>query len=380
MDVTAYLAGAEYRLRDAVRELLGAPGAILGRWAVRPLAGGASAADPTRAVALLHGHARVGGEERPWQLVLKGFAPTPERADPAGIDHWAREWLLYRSGALAALPGGVAAPRGLGCDEEVADARWLWQEYVADAAPGRWTIAQWGATARRLGACNGAYLAGRPLPMEETLRGDRLRALLIRSRPLVARIAAAADDPAVRHWYPRPIVDAILGLWEERETFCAALDGFPRVFAHGDAIRRNLLLRRGPDGHDTTVLIDWEFAGCYAAGEEVGQTLSTAAAFYDLAPDELPALDVVLFDGYVAGLREAGWRGDPRQVRFAYLAHAALRNAFNAVGTVVPEPERLPAIRANFGHEWADLAARRAALRPILLGYADEARALLPAL
>ena len=86
--------------------------------------------------------------------------------------------------------------------------------------------------------------------------------------------------------------------------------------------------------------IDWEFAGHYAPGEEVGQTLSVASAFYDVAPADLPDLDAALFAAYLAGLRDAGWRGGPaaeRRVRFAYAAHAALRNLFNAVGASVPD-------------------------------------------
>lgn len=115
----------------------------------------------------------------------------------------------------------------------------------------------------------------------------------------------------------------------------------------------------------------------YAVGEEVGQTLSVAGAFFDVAPTDLPTLDEALFAGYVAGLRDAGWQGDLRAVRFAYTASAALRNAFNAVGTVVPDPARRAAAYENYGHSWEALAERRAVLRPFLLAWADEARTLL---
>ena len=102
-----------------------------------------------------------------------------------------------------------------------------------------------------------------------------------------------------------------------------------------------------------------------------------AAAFYDLEPKDLPELDEALFAGYLAGLRDAGWRGDPRPVRFAYAAHAALRNAFNAVGTRVPDEARRAAANQTYGHTWEELAERRAAVRPFLLERADEARGLL---
>ncbi|HEV7216701.1 MAG TPA: hypothetical protein VGP33_16465, partial [Chloroflexota bacterium] len=87
-----------------------------------------------------------------------------------------------------------------------------------------------------------------------------------------------------------------------------------------------------------------------------------------------------LFAGYLAGLQDAGWRGERRQVRFAYTAHAALRNAFNAVGATVPDDAGRAAAHQNYGHSWEELAERRAAVRPYLLRYATEARRLLEAL
>ncbi len=173
------------------------------------------------------------------------------------------------------------------------------------------------------------------------------------------------------------MVDAILRLWAERDVFCTALERLPQTFGHGDAIRRNLVAGRVVDGAEVTVGIDWEFAGLYAVGEEIGQTLSTASALYDVEPADLPALDEALFEGYVAGLRDASWRGDESQVRFAYVTHAALRNAFNAVGASVPDEARRTAAQQNYGRSWEELAERRAVLRPLLLQRAEEARRLM---
>ena len=97
-------------------------------------------------------------------------------------------------------------------------------------------------------------------------------------------------------------------------------------------------------------------------------------------PADLPALDEAIFASYLAGLREAGWRGDPPPVRFGYAAHAALRNAFNAVGASVPGEAGRAAALQNYGHTWEALAERRAAVRPFLLARADEARRLLAAI
>ena len=381
LDARAWLDGeATGRLQEIVRQVLGEPGATLGAWEITPLLGGMGAFNAARALCLVQGTAQMDGTEQPWSVVLKGFAPVAERHDPAHFDYWKREWLLYDSGFLDALPPGLSAPRCYGTDRTDDGARWLWLEYVREEGERRWSPAHWVRAARGLGRFNGAYAAGRPLPRVPWLGGQRLRTWVERHEPLVARIAVAPDNPAVAHWWPRPVVAEILRLWAERDRFYAALEQLPQAFGHGDAIRRNLLARRGASGEEEIVGIDWEFAGQYAVGEEIGQTLSVASAFFDVDPHDLPALDEALFASYLGGLRDAGWRGDPRPVRFACAAHAALRNGFNAVGASVPsEAQRAMALQ-NYGHTGEALAERRAAVRPFLLARADEARALLATL
>ena len=326
---------ASERLQAVVRLALGEPGATLGAWGAEPLMGGAGAFNPRRSLYSLQGAARVGPAQRSWSVILKGFAPVAARDDSVQGDEWKREWLVYDSGILDALSAGPQAPRCYASDERADGSVWLWLEHIREDGERSWSLARWALAARHLGQFNGASLAGRSRPWPPWLGGRRLRAWVERHRPLVAQIAAAPDNPDVRRWWPRPVADAILRLWEERDTFCAAL------------------------------------------GEEVGQTLSVAGAFFDVAPADLPALDEALFASYLAGLRDAGWRGDPVPVRFAYAAHAPLRNAFNAVGASVPDAARRAAAQQNYGHPWEDLAGRSAALRPFLLDRADEARRLM---
>ena len=380
-DVRERLTGVDVqRLQEVVRVALGAPGAVLSDWDVAPLKGQFGASTGGSWLCLLTGTARVGLAEHPWRLVLKGLTPVAGQADPTHISYWKREPMLYVSGLLDALPPGLSAPRCYRCDDQGDGTLRLWLEHVRDDGERVWPPARWALAARHLGQFNGAYLTGRPLPHAPWLGGRRLRSWLERHGPLVARIAVAPRNPDLRRWWPQPMVDAILRLWSERAAFCAALEQLPQTFGHGDAIRRNLFARRGADGSEQTVGIDWEFAGYYAAGEEVGQTLSVAGAFFDMEPADLPALDEALFAGYLAGLGDAGWQGDPRPVRFAYAAHAALRNAFNAVGASVPGDTGRAAAQQNYGRTWEELAGRRAEVRPFLLERADEARRLLAAL
>ena len=339
------------------------------------LKGRFDALDLARSVFDVQGMGRVGGAERPWSLVLKVLGPAAGPDDPTLAGYWKREMLLYGSGLLDDLPAGLRAPRCYGYDEPIDGVVWLWLEHVREDGERMWPLARWALAARHLGRFNGAYLAGRPLPRAPWLGGRRLRTTLERHRSHVAQIAAAPDNPELRRWWPPRVVAAILRLWEERDTFYEALERLPQTFCHGDAIRRNLLA-----GADETVAVDWEFAGHYAVGEEVGQTLSVASAFYDVEPADLPAMDEALFANYLDGLREAGWRGNSTQVRFAYAAHAALRNLFNTVGAFVPDDRRGTAALEKYGRTWEELAERRAAIRPFLLDRADEARSLMDTL
>jgi len=334
-------------LADVVRAALAEPSATIISSQVEPRQGG-------RRVHVLSGTARVGSASRPWRVVRKLVDAANEV-----------EARLYASGVLDDLPVGIRAPRCYGWDDG-----WLWLEHLEEDEPRHWSTQHWTHAARQLGQLNGAYLAGLPLPAKAML-SPRLRELLDRQAPLVERIAAAPDDPRVRHWWPRVTVDAILSLWHQRESFCAALERMPQTFCHGDAIRRNLLFRG-----NQLFAVDWEQAGLYAPGEEVGQMLSIAAAFFDTEPADLPALDEAIFAAYSEGLGPC----DTRQLRFAYAAHAALRNLFNAVGTAVPSDEGAAAAVSNYGHTWDALAERRAMIRPFLLARADEARALMEAL
>jgi hypothetical protein len=373
LDVRERLAGAAAgRLREAVRTALREPGAVLGGWDAVPVQRAAS-----RSLYLLAGAARVGAAEHPWRVVLKVLGPVAGQQDPTHIFYPKREPQLYQSGLLDDLPAGLRAPRCYGCDELADGTIWLWLEHVREDGARAWPLARWSLTARHLGQFNGAYLGARPLPHAPWLGGRRLRTWLERHGELVARIAAAPLNPEVRRFWPQPVVDALLRLWEERDAFCAVLERLPQTFCHGDAIRRNLFARRRTDGSEETLAIDWEYAGHMAVGEEIGQTVSVASAFFDVAPADLPALDEALFAGYLAGLRDSGWRGDERPVRFAYATHAALRNAFNAVGATMPDEAARMAAQQRYGRTWEELAGARAAVRPFLLDRAQEARGLM---
>ena len=238
---------------------------------------------------------------------------------PAAQTYWKREALVYGSGLLRDLPTGFSAPRCFGIDEQP-DGIVLWLEDVTESGEERWSLNRYGEVAHHLGRFNGAYLAGHPLPEAPWLCRDMLRW----REPLVARFWNHLDErrteTRVRRGWPGDLLDHAHLVWAERGRFFAALAQVPQVLCHGDADCRNLLVRRGPGGTET-VAIDWAYLGPQAVGTDA-MTLAAQGVLWarDREPDELPALSRACYEGYLTGLREAGWTDDERPVRLGYVA------------------------------------------------------------
>lgn len=337
------------------------------------------------------------GRSVSWSLILK-IVQSPEGAEPRpgywpgvflptdGLDsppmYWKREPLAYQSGLLDDLPAGPAAPRCFAVLEQSPSIYWLWLEEIADAYAGRWTLARYADTARQLGRFNGAYLAGRPLPDHPWLGYRWMRAWLeqIAQQGGMQRIVSAArQQPAVRPAFPRSMAERLVHLWRERELFLAALDRVPQTLCHRDAFPANLFARCSPDGREELLAVDWSFVGIGPVGEEIPSLVAIPP------PPEMggvgPAeLQQPVFEGYIQGLREAGWNGDVAVVRLGYAASAALRYSCLTAGVVLLnaiEPNLRAAMEQRHGRPIEEVLKQQAALFSFCLELADEARELM---
>jgi Phosphotransferase enzyme family len=369
-------------LEPMVRDLLGEPAAVVaGEWFYSALSGGAR---DGLGLYRVTGSARVGGATQPWALVVKMSAAT-DGADQGAWDYPAREGLVYGSGLLAALPGGLVAPRCLAVETQPDGTSWLWLEAIAEAHPGPWPLERYAWVGRRLGRFNGAYLAGVPLPNQPWLSRGFLRSWVgvEPAGPAVAeleRLAGPGGPPLLRQLYPPPVIAELRRLWDERERFLAALDRLPRTFCHHDAFRRNLLVRRGPEGEEL-VALDWTQAGHGAVGEDLAQLVVASLLYFETAGIAPRDLDATCFAHYVAGLREAGWVGDKRLVRLGFTANAALHNTVGLLHLVLPvvtDPALRLGVEELLGRPFAEVVDGWAALWSFQLELAEEARALLP--
>jgi hypothetical protein len=281
------------------------------------------------------GQGRDQNQTIPWSLILKVLYPTGDNTDVSTWNYYKREADAYQSGWFDDLPDGLAAPRHFGVVECPDGTCWIWLEDIADEIGPQWPLEHYGVVARHFGHFNGAYLAGRPQPDWPWLSSGWLRQFVAQAGPAMPLLRDSLAHPLIRRWLPGDASDRLFWLWAKRDVFLDALDRLPQTPCHLDVFRRNLFARRTAEGNDQTVVVDWAFAGQGAVGEELVPLIQASVNFFEVDLDQAQTLEEIVFAGYLAGLRDAGWPGDPRQVRLGYVAAASLRYRFAELGRVL---------------------------------------------
>ena len=272
---------------------------------------------------------RVRAEGR--SFILKVVSPGREGAaagwaasdDPTHWNYWAREALAYEHGVTASYAAdGLAGPDLLAQypRPDGAIALWLADAVAEGALPGpRWSLDDYARFAHRLGMAQGR-LAGGAAPDYPWLSQRFLRRYSL-SKPYDPALLdddAAWAQPLVRDHFPAALRPALIRFHGEREWFFDLLERLPRTLCHLDIWPNNLFARA--DGR--FVLVDWAFVGDGALGEDVGNLVPDAVFDLFVPARDLPELDRVVYAGYLAGLRAAGWDGDERLVRLGMCASA----------------------------------------------------------
>lgn len=363
-------------LTPLVRRALRRDAAEVTTWAADRIYGGLGFA---AAIYRVSGDAQDAGERVPWSLILK-ITPRPEgRDDPSDARYWKREALVYRSGFLEGLRGGLASPRCYDVIER-ADEVWLWLEEIQDAHGGLWPLERYSAAARHLGHFNGERAAREPPPEARSwLSRGWLRAWVGSRAPIMARLDELLRHPAAARFYPPDVARAYRRLWDEQERFLDALDGLPQTLCHRDAFRRNLFARGGDPEPGQTVAIDWADAGVGAIGEDLAPLVIAGVLFHEIDLVDLPRLDRMAFAGYLSGLRDAGRSDHPKLARLGFTASAAMRYGLGSLQMlpILQDERQLAYVERALGRRIGEIADHGVNLHRFLLGLADEARAIL---
>jgi hypothetical protein len=322
-------------LEGPVRSLLRDPAAHVTEWSHEPIA--YDFLNPSSGGVYRFTGSASGAD---WSLVLKVSRSTESLDDasplPSGLAEiraeavrWDRELLAYESGFLAGLQGGFVAAECHGGARYDDDTAWLWLEDLGDSATGPWPLERWASVGSELGRFNGGYLAAGDVPEHGWLGRNWLRIWVTRLTPFhfgVPLEGAVWDERLAREAYPAALRDRLGAVWSDRERRLRAVEALPRTCSHLDAHRRNIFLRG-----DQVVAIDWGLVGLAAPGEEIASTLVGTVASGEVPLEQAPDLAAILYESYVDGLRDAGWRGRERDVRLAFTTAAALR-AFSVLG------------------------------------------------
>jgi hypothetical protein len=363
-------------LRDPVRRALGSATADVQSWDVRPLGNVANAV--TGGVYRVRGTASDASAPVSWSLVLKACHDPGEEQhhDARAHNYWKREFLAYGSGLLEDLPPGVRAPRFYGAVERPDGGTWLWFEDLTDAYGSPWPLERYGLAARHAGQFNGAYLTGRPIPDLPWLSVRAGLSFFDQMGPSLERVDALGDHPLVRReWPDATVLERSARLWREREAFYTALARLPRTLCHMDLFRLNLFAVRSPHGDDETVGVDWAFLGLAAVGEELAPLVYASPLLAGEDADQARELGETCFEGYLAGLRDAGWSGDARLARLGYTA-GVIRYGGAITPLAIDNPAVIPQVEIAWG-PFGEILDRWVAVRPYMLDLADEARELM---
>jgi hypothetical protein len=333
-------------------------------WRIEPIAY-RNLSDGARSIYRATGTARSVTGPRPWSAILKTLRRLDDAAvDPTGYDYWKREPELYRTAVLEESGAGFRAARSLG-QRQVGESLWrLWLEDLDDITGESWPIDRYRIVARHLGAFNGRFLVGDPLPTAPWLAdSSKVLSYWGPDRPAMApALALLARDDAGRS--PFPSLAALVARWDE---LVAVLGRRPRVFCHNDAMRENLVVWGSGDDAET-IAIDWQFAGLNAVGSEIGMLVAGSIAFFRAPPGDATTMEGAAIAGYLDGLADVGWRGDPADVVFGYRASAVLRLGLIAAAWL-GEARMDPAFVENF---WSRPADEVVATYETLASYLDE--------
>lgn len=322
---------------------------------------------------LFSGQGNSGDNRRPWSVVLKILERDEEESPPDTLWYWKREFLLAQSGLTKNLTGPVKAPRYYRLDEMLEGA-WIWMEYLQDTQPRFWTLDNYAFAARQLGLWNGAYLTGTPLPDEPWLTHQHYKTWLS-----LVKGEDAWQFPLNQKHITKETYKRYMDLWDERERFFNVLESLPHVFSHFDSQRRNLFIRLGEDQQEELVAVDWAQCGIGALGSELNWMVGVGSVLLEWPPAEITALDAVVFQNYLQGLRDTGWTGDADVVRLGYVTMLALfiGCAFPSLAKIWCSPENRDFARQMLGKTEEDLFLEFLPLLPYALDCSDEARSLM---
>lgn len=285
----------------------------------------------------LSGNAHCRGGVMPWSLVLKviqridlGEAGKGFVENPGDWNYWKREGMVYQSGILDGWRGGMVPVKCYAAAEPTPTNVWIWLEEIREPDRLRWAIGRHLMAARHFGEFNGAHAGYRPSASHDRWLCRRFlrqwtRTLLRWGLAQLARDTTIWAHPYLRLALPPGTERRLQGLVTDSDAFCGLLEQQPWTLSHQDPHWSNLFSIHADGGQERTTVLDWSFLGIAAIGEDLGTQIGGNLSNLNVESAQARVYYEAAFEAYLEGLRQAGWQGDVRRVRFACATAACLR-------------------------------------------------------
>ncbi len=309
---------------------------------------------------------RAQGRSAVLKVVREGAGATPDGLWGADTDvrarnYWKREWLAFDTGLLGGLPGRLRAPRTLLTTDRGDGECWIWMEDVAGRSGADLDDGDLRTVAHALGSTQGAYAAGTArLPDEPWLSRGWLRGWVEVCRRSFVPALIDADTPGWDDPRTAPMREMraeAAALWDRHEDLLRIAESAPSTLVHWDFWPANVFVEGS-----RVVAIDWSQVGISGLTHDLDQ-LTLDPVWMQVRPDaSLDALEAVVLDGYLAGLREAGCDVAAEQVRRWYAATAAARFVWLLGGqpALATNPAALTAQERRLGRPFDRIVAAKA--------------------
>jgi hypothetical protein len=305
-------------LTPVVREALGSPGFEIDHWETAVLKSRMQSTEGM--VCRIAGDGRDPADNRgDWSVILK-IGRGRNRGEESRKENL-RETLFYETGVAEGVPGGMRAPTCLGVTRFPDDMPWIWLEDVKGESGKEWSLPRQALTAFHLGQFQGSYLAGRPMPADPIFnrRADLYseNASCVREK-LPEILKTMREHPLTERAFGGRLGTRLEMLGSQSQDLLKPLCRLPLTFCHRDFGPGNMLSKRLPDGNEETVVLDWDFCGIGQIGIETQSFVSTAVIYSGKSLKTVRDLTDTTFEHYLRGLKDAGWRGDPWAIAYAY--------------------------------------------------------------
>lgn len=257
-----------------------------------------------------------------WRFVIKVLEPSAMTFEGMtdNFNSPAREIGVFESGFFEGFDGGFRASPCHGITRS-GTATLLWLEDLSDSVPHPWGRDELLIAARQVGMFNGSW------PESRAPDGDWLDTDYVTNRPMSGIkggwFLSFEDDSA------KPImaelnsisgINGIENMSSEFSEIANSLTAIPRTVCHNDFHSRNAFFRYEVNG-PVTYAIDWASVGLGPVGLDGGTLAGGGLLWQEDEARTVSEIEMKLFDEYVRGLDEAGFRCNSNLVRLGYLCN-----------------------------------------------------------